>query len=200
MFTLGVMVFYSTWRAWRAAWKRDYRTHRIWSIRTWGWAGSVCLPLTFQLYKHKKLTNGYQILTMRPMMFVTAGLIVSPYTRTFYSVGTCKWVQDIYGIKGTSTEGLGEKYPTCFGGLNGTSLLGNGDALVAIRTGFSSLEERAVTMNMTFGTAGLFAIIVHIFVVEWWLNSNRDGGAGVKAKRDGLRDEEVMKMKTRKEL
>ncbi|KAM3088515.1 hypothetical protein ACMFMG_000151 [Clarireedia jacksonii] len=42
IYTLGPMVFYSMWRAWRTAWKKDYQAHRVWTIRTWGWAGSVC--------------------------------------------------------------------------------------------------------------------------------------------------------------
>jgi hypothetical protein len=160
------------------------------------------LHLTFCFIYHANVT---QILTMRPMMFIIAFLIVSPLTRTFYGVGTCKWVLDVCKFKGISTTGLGDRYPTCFGGLNGDSLLGDGEALVVVRTGFAWPEQRAVTMNMTFGTSGWFALVVHILMVEWWLSGDsavvvkaKGGGFSddeVKAKKDALKDDQVLEMK-----
>ena len=41
IYTLGLMVFYALPKSWLAARRGDFAAHRVWAIRTWGWAGSV---------------------------------------------------------------------------------------------------------------------------------------------------------------
>lgn len=151
--------------------------------------------LISSLYKQEEPTNETQILTMRVTMFMLAWLIVSPYTRTFYAAGTCKWVHERNEKYGLPAAALGERYPTCVDWLDGKSL-SEGGPVVAVRARFRLPEERAVTMNMTFGTAGWLAMVVHMVVVEWWLSGNRDSKVEVRRKEVGLGGEEVMKMET----
>ncbi|KAF7868590.1 hypothetical protein EAF04_005121 [Stromatinia cepivora] len=157
IYTLGIMVFFALFKSWIAIRRKRIGEHRVWAIRTWGWAGCI--------------------LTMRLLMIPLTTLILSPYTRTFYSLTTCSALHKLYTAHSYPLTHISQTYPMCENTLSGIE---KQEIHIPIQMGYSPPECLVATLNLVFGTAGWCALVLHMLGVEGWLQWS--GGADVGKK------------------
>jgi hypothetical protein len=171
--TLCVSNIYTIIKGYLAIRRRDIPAHRIWMIRTWGYTGSI--------------------LTMRPL-FVIFGLVSNVYSpNSWYAVSTCDQLIYLYKYEGLPIPDLISRYPACvaldpdlitnttvpfaaaFGGVTVPGVEAMAPILVPVRAYFSTKypEEIAAMLTLTFGPAFWVALLVHVVVTEWWLDSEK---------------------------
>ncbi|KAJ8058368.1 hypothetical protein OCU04_012560 [Sclerotinia nivalis] len=147
IYTLGIMEFFALSKSWIAIRRKKIEEHRVWAIRTWGWAGSI--------------------LTMRLLMPLLAIIILSPYSRTFYSLTSCSALLKLYTAHSLPLTHISQTYPMCENTFSGVGE--NQDIHIPIQLGYFPEERLAATLNMVFGTAGWCSLVLHLVGVEGWL-------------------------------
>ncbi|APA06247.1 hypothetical protein SS1G_01261 [Sclerotinia sclerotiorum 1980 UF-70] len=153
IYTLGVLEYFALFKSWIAIRRKKIEEHRIWAIRTWGWAGSI--------------------LTMRLLMIPFMNIVLSPYTRTFYSLTTCSALHNLYTAHSYPLTNITQTYPMCENIISGVG--DYQDIHIPIELGLFPPERLVASLNMVFGTAGWCSLVLHLLGVEAWLQWS--GGA-----------------------
>lgn len=110
---------------------------------------------------------------MRFLMFFLTKILLSSHTRDFYSVTTCSTIRELYITHSYPLTLISQNYPVCESTLPG---IPTNEIYIPVQLGHSPPERLAAMVNMTFGTAGWLALVLHMVGVEWWLNWSADEG------------------------
>ena len=140
-------------------------------LRTWSYACAVG-PDSGTLLMTWNLTT-LQILSLRIFLpiIVIAAAEISP--NAYKSVSTCEQIifMQQYAPEPKALGSLYVRYPAC------ANLTTKGDdVFVVVNASLDEAfpEEVAALLNMAFGVAGWLAGLIHIFLVEVYLNYTKD--------------------------
>jgi hypothetical protein len=166
--TVAAMTTFSVYKAWKSVLNLHIDQHRVWVLRTWSYACAVSsLPPNYPFPNHSLRT---QILTLRIFMSIFATSIVKLSPNSYKSILPCDEI--IYMYKFVTNHdhisSLYSRYPACADG-SGIHVIVN-----ATLSNNRYPEERAAVMNMVFGVSGWIALVVHILLVEVYLNANKE--------------------------
>ncbi|KAM0799188.1 hypothetical protein BDR22DRAFT_881406 [Usnea florida] len=115
--------------------------HRAWMLRTWFYACSI--------------------ITLRIIMIIS--VIIISQTGGYYHAMQCDEIAFIYADK--AQEGFRVDYPQCFT-TNGTT---DGWVAVSAKLLGSNVPRKGSAFDVTFGTAGWIALVMHAVGVEIYL-------------------------------
>jgi hypothetical protein len=91
-------------------------------------------------------------------------------SRSYHTVSTCQELIFMYEGYSLPVEDIYTTYPTC---LNFTASI---PAYVVVNADITNQrpEEVASILELSFGTCAWMAMVIHIFVIEWYLRATQD--------------------------
>ena len=173
VWTVATMTAFSVYRAWISILNLHIDQHRVWVLRTWSYACTVC-PLLSLETSCSQLTT--QILTLRIFMIVLAISIAKLSPNSYKSVLPCDEIIYMYQFVAypSNLSSLYSRYPACVKLEESGS---GSDVYVVVNATLGNgmfPEERAALMNMIFGVSGWIALVLHILLVEVYLSYNKE--------------------------
>jgi hypothetical protein len=172
---LAALCTFGIYKSWTSIRRLEIDQHRVWVLRTWSYAGSVCIP-SRPIMSELALTIKILSLRVFILIFLIVTSIISP---DYKSVITCAEIESLHHLK-YNKENLQEqlalmyqRYPAC---VNSTASAIDIYVVVDAKTESygNHPEEVTVLLNLIFGACGFVGLIVNILAVESYLNSTRD--------------------------
>jgi len=114
-----------------------------------------------------------QILTLRINMGVFVYFIVKFAPHSFKAAMNCEEILFMYQSVAnvTSVASMPSRYPAC------ATYTATGPPVYVVVNAFPSRaypEERAAILNMVFGVSGWLALMLHVLIIEIYLNATKD--------------------------
>lgn len=111
---------------------------------------------------------------MRPLISILGIMMTMFSPNGFFGTYTCNELDAMYTPFDLPTNQLYERHPIC-------GMVGNGETRVIVPARLSPLkEETGATLGITFGVAAWIAILLHVILVEVYLNWTTDEAERLK--------------------